>query len=103
MPPSTPEILARGKGLYETNCAICHGNNLAGDGPARTNLDPLHTDLRNPARYKYGHLEPAIYRSTMYGIEATAMAPWDGIMTPEEVWAVSHYVRSMQILVETEN
>lgn len=102
VPPSTPEALARGKELYSVNCALCHGDNLAGDGSARGHLDPPPSDLRNSPKYKYGHLEPAIFRTTMYGIEGTGMAPWDGILTPDEVWDVTHYVRSMQILVETE-
>ena len=102
VPPSTPEALARGKELYSTNCALCHGDNLAGDGSARANLDPPPTDLRNSAKYKYGHLEPAIYRTAMYGIEGTGMAPWDGMLYPDEVWAVTHYVRSQQMVIETE-
>lgn len=43
----TPAVLERGKALYKTNCAACHGETGKGDGPASGALKPAprdHTD-----------------------------------------------------------
>src|SRR5690606_18292313 len=39
LPQQVPDH-ARGKALYQQNCAVCHGSSGAGDGPAGTALDP---------------------------------------------------------------
>ena len=96
MPEPTTEVLLAGRELYTANCASCHGNQLQGDGVAGARLDPSPTDLRSKANYKYGHLQYGVYRTAAYGVEGTGMAPWGDILTPEELWAVSHYVVSMQ-------
>ncbi len=45
-PPSiTPAQM--GKGLYEVNCAICHGSTGAGDGPVGENLTPKPSRLND--------------------------------------------------------
>ena len=93
-PQKTEELLAKGGEIYQANCALCHGNEMAGDGDAGKVLDPAPTDLRSSKYYKYGSAPRNIYRDTAYGIEGTGMAPWDGILSPEEMWAVSFYVES---------
>ena len=43
----TPEILERGRTLYKTHCAACHGEGGKGDGPAASAMKPPprdHTD-----------------------------------------------------------
>jgi mono/diheme cytochrome c family protein len=93
-PEKTEELLATGEKLYQTNCALCHGTEMAGDGDAGKVFDPAPTDLRSPEHYKYGHDSRSIYRVTAFGIEGTGMAPWDGILAPEDMWAISFYVES---------
>ena len=67
---------------------------MAGDGDAGKVLDPAPTDLRSSEHYKYGADSRSIYRATAYGIEGTGMAPWDGILEADDMWAVSFYVES---------
>ena len=93
-PPKTEELLAKGGQLYEVNCALCHGAEMAGDGDAGKVLDPAPTDLRSSENYKYGTGSQSIYRATAYGIDGTGMAPWDDILEPEDMWAISFYVES---------
>jgi len=43
----TPAVLERGAQLYKGNCAVCHGDQGRGDGPAASALKPPprdHTD-----------------------------------------------------------
>jgi mono/diheme cytochrome c family protein len=43
----TPAVLERGAQLYKSNCAVCHGDQGRGDGPAASALKPPprdHTD-----------------------------------------------------------
>lgn len=96
VPPSTPEAIAKGKELYAQNCALCHGATGLGDGEGGASLDPPPRNLTATSEYKYGHLELALYRTGNYGIEGTGMAPWDGIISPEDQWAIGHYIRTLQ-------
>src|SRR5580658_1295983 len=45
-PPASPDVLARGKALYETNCASCHAADRRG-GPNGTNLLRSGTSLND--------------------------------------------------------
>ena len=98
IPPSGPQAIARGRAVFARlgNCVDCHGEIGRGDGPAGRALDPLPTNLTRVDDYKYGHGELGIYRTVYYGVDGTGMAPLEGVLTPDQVWDVTHYVRSLQ-------
>jgi cbb3-type cytochrome c oxidase subunit III len=96
IPEPSPERLKKGAKLYQDNCALCHGSVGKGDGEAATVLDPRPTDLTRIKNYKYGHMELGVFRSSKYGIEGTGMAPWDGILSNDELWNITQYVRFLQ-------
>lgn len=95
---STPETVAKGKELFAANCATCHGDTGAGDGPAGAALDPPPRNLATASEYKYGSMELGIYRTVYYGVEGTGMAPLaDALDDPvNDTWALVHFVRSIQ-------
>lgn len=50
--PSVPGSIARGKELFDLNCALCHGATGAGDGPGAAGLAVKPRNL-NTEPYKY--------------------------------------------------
>ena len=92
----TQERIERGAKLYQANCALCHGSIGKGDGEGGASLDPSPTNLTQPGIYKYGHRELAIFRTGKFGIDGTGMAGWDGILSDEELWCITHYVMFLQ-------
>lgn len=96
-PPKTPERVKHGKEVFAENCQCCHSLGLPtiGNEPA-PELDPQPSDLLFIQDYKYGSSEHDMAAIICYGIEGTGMAPWDGILEPEDIWAVAFYVASQQ-------
>jgi mono/diheme cytochrome c family protein len=47
--PADAASLARGKDIFEANCASCHGVSGKGDGPAAQALNPKPADLATMA------------------------------------------------------
>ncbi len=94
--PSTPESVEKGKGLFLTNCASCHGADGSGGGEAGKALDPPPRNLHAGADYKYGSSEHGVYRTVYYGVDGTGMAPWGEILSEEEIWNLVHFVRTQQ-------
>ena len=46
-PRVSPEVLAKGRGLYKSTCAPCHGDGGKGDGPAGKIFKPPPQDHTN--------------------------------------------------------
>jgi mono/diheme cytochrome c family protein len=100
IPPSVwtdPAMIARGKEIYMANCAVCHGEQGDGKGPASLALSLKPSDFRDPRavakmRDNYwfwrvsegGTVEP--FRS-----RGSAMPPSKGALSVEDRWAVIAY------------
>lgn len=96
VPQPTQEMVEAGQKLFTQNCATCHGDGGAGDGPAGRVLDPPPRNLSKPAEYKYGKLELALFRTVKYGVDGSGMAPWNGRLKDEEMWNIAFFVRDLQ-------
>ena len=87
-----PDNLAHGKDLFLTNCAPCHGDSGAGNGPVAHLLkespkDLLSADVRtHPDGYIYGVIRDGYDLMPSYG----------DAMSSAERWQVVLYVRSLQ-------
>jgi mono/diheme cytochrome c family protein len=94
--PSTPDNLAKGKELFNANCAPCHGTTGAGDGPAAASLNPKPADFQTPIHAKLpdGYW---FWRLSAGGTVApfkdvgSAMPPWEGALNEQQRWLVILY------------
>lgn len=85
------EALVRGKHIFDTFCAVCHGNEGNGDGPIIgrfPNPPSLHGEKARTAAD--GELYHVI--STGQGL----MSAYNVQVRPADRWRVIHYIRSLQ-------
>ncbi len=92
-PKKTPALVEKGKASYQRNCAGCHGEKGAGDGPAAAAINPKPRNFATDA-FKNGAKPAQIFATLGAGIPGTSMAPF-GFLPEEERWAVAHYVADL--------
>ncbi len=93
--PDSPEIVEKGKGLYEGKgaCANCHGLTGRGDGPAVAELDPSPRNFHHRG-FRRHRTEGEIFWATKHGVPGTSMIGFGALLTDEEIWAVIRYLRN---------
>ena len=98
--PRTPN-LKLGAAVYDRlQCANCHGTEGRGDGESSTTLkDDDKRRIWAPdltrGRYKRGDSPQDTYLAFATGIDGSPMPSYAGKATPQELWALTHYVRSL--------
>jgi mono/diheme cytochrome c family protein len=89
--PASQAVLARGRVVYQTFCAVCHGVRGAGDGP-------LIPKFPNPPTYTSGHLldmpDGQIFHVITRG--SGMMPAYGGQIAPEDRWKAVHWLRTLQ-------
>lgn len=103
-PPSSPELVKKGKELFtgKAACFTCHGMTGHGNGPlAPVTMDvwgnPLYPrNLTKSWQYKGGHDTKDIFLRISGGINGTPMPSFMESLSEEERWSIAHYVRSLQ-------
>lgn len=93
-PESTPDRVAKGRELYRTNCQECHGSD--GLAPSPKHQGAASMELSRKVDYKYGTDPESLYRSVAFGVEGSSMAPWESILTDNEIWNLCLYLSSIQ-------
>ncbi len=94
------EQLSKGRQLYRSRCAGCHGAVGKGNGPAARHLDPRPTDFTRGV-YKIRSTPSGssptdldLYQTISVGIPGTAMPGWSGLSASDR-WQLVYYVRSL--------
>lgn len=102
-PAVTLESLTLGKAMFtKMQCFNCHGETGAGDGPQVPTLkDDSGLAIRprdfNTGLFRGGFTGPDLYLRIHNGLPGTPMVPYGPeMMTPEERWALVHYVLSLR-------
>ncbi len=89
-PPNlTTKELSSGKAIYDRECAVCHGQTGAGDGPSAAILNPAPTNFQE-VRPTAEYAEAALTS----GVRGTAMPKWGPKLKPDERSLLGRYVRS---------
>jgi putative copper resistance protein D len=100
--PDTPETIDKGRALFQTNCAICHGPRALGDGPQAFLLQPRPVNLQ---LHVPQHAAGEIYYWITSGVAGTGMPAWKEVRAPdgshesgltdEERWAIVRYLQAL--------
>lgn len=89
--PPTAESVRLGARLYRAHCAVCHGPEGRGDGPAAAGLVPRPADLRRTARM----VDPVLFSRITEGLPGTPMPAFRDVLTEEERWHVVNFLRTL--------
>ncbi len=95
LPAATPT----GQRVYAQRCAVCHGPDGRGNGPAAPSLIPRPRDFTQ-GRFKFKSTangqpptDDDLLRIVANGLRASAMPSWRDVLTPDEIRAVVAYVK----------
>jgi mono/diheme cytochrome c family protein len=87
-------LLERGKELFRSTCASCHGASGAGDGPSAAMMNPKPRNFQSTAGGTNGQKITQMYRTLQEGIVRNGMASYSYI-PPGDGFALIHYVRTL--------
>jgi len=90
---STPDLLQKGKELFNANCSSCHGDNGEGNGSASVTLNPKPRNFHSLQGWTNGSKISQIYKTLQEGITKNGMASFS-YLPPADRFAMIHYVRS---------
>ena len=90
----TPELLARGKSIFEQTCAACHGPAGYGDGPGGKGLNPPPRNFTSGAGWHNGTGIEDIFKTITEGIDGSAMRSFS-YLSKKDRMALVHYVTSL--------
>ena len=87
------ELIAKGKELYNTNCASCHGAAGKGDGPAGAALNPKARNFSATDGWTNGREFTGMWKTLQEGIAKNGMAAYDVIPADQRVGLI-YYIRN---------
>jgi mono/diheme cytochrome c family protein len=90
--PPTAASVAAGQQLYTQHCTPCHGLTGRGNGPLAAGLRPPPADL---VVHVPLHTDHDLFQLIRDGIAGTAMAPFGGQMTEEDIWHTINYLKTL--------
>lgn len=97
--PASADVIALGKNIYETKCAVCHGMEGKGDGPAQSFLYPKPRDL-TAGKFKIrstpsGSLptNEDLLKTITNGVTGTSMPSWK-VISEKERRALVEYIKT---------
>ncbi len=90
---ATPEVIAYGKEVFATNCALCHGPEGKGDGPAGASLNPKPRNFVE-GKWKTAGTSLALFDVLQHGLKGSAMASFAHLSATDR-WSAIAFVRSI--------
>ncbi|MYB21548.1 MAG: c-type cytochrome [Chloroflexi bacterium] len=87
----TEESINRGEALFARNCASCHGEQGAGDGPL---ADTLPAPPANFTVHVPFHPDGVLFAWITDGIRGTGMPAWSPQLSDQERWDLVNFLRA---------
>lgn len=87
------QMIAHGAKVFATNCAMCHGNEGKGDGPAGASLNPPPRNFVE-GKWKKGGTRLGIFGVVTNGLPPSSMASFAHLPINDR-WALTHFIRSI--------
>lgn len=82
---------ARGRALFDANCAICHGADGDGKGPRAYFIFPKPRDFTSEAA-RLALSRTALLNAVRNGVQGREMPAWGKVLTEQQLADVSEYV-----------
>jgi mono/diheme cytochrome c family protein len=90
------DSLERGAEIYNSTCAICHGDGGMGDGPGSANLDPAVSPIAHTSQMlSDAYLFWRISEGGQGDPFRSAMPSWKGTLDEQARWDVINYVQAL--------
>lgn len=89
---------AKGKSIFTSYCASCHGQAGKGDGPAAAALNPKPDDLSNPkvaGKLTDKYLTDIISKGGAAVGKSALMPPWGGTLKQADIQNVIAFIKSL--------
>jgi mono/diheme cytochrome c family protein len=99
--PSTPESIASGKRIFESNCAACHGPQAQGAIKAGLTISSIDEQRgRQPPdltddQWDHGSRDEDIFAAIKRGLPPTMMPSFGATVSDTDIWSVVSYLRSL--------
>ncbi len=90
--PYDVNMASQGEKLFQTNCAMCHGPQGHGDGPAGQSLEPKPKNL---AVLQKSVGDDYLFWRISEGKPGTSMVAWEGILEEDQIWQVIAFIRTL--------
>lgn len=88
-----PSVIARGKAVYLTYCAQCHGYKYDGNGTVGQSFQPLPADLRSPQ--VQSKVKGELFKSVSYGVPGGRQPALHTTISVDDRWHVVTFVKSL--------
>ena len=90
----TPAVLKKGKSIYDSKCAKCHGPQGKGDGPDGDKEHPP-ADLTDASR-AVRNPDGILFYKVWNGRKDPKMPAFKSDLSKDDVWAVVEYAKSLR-------
>ena len=91
--PLSTDAATAGNEVFQNNCAMCHGAQGHGDGPAGQSLEPKP---RNLAVLQKSVGDDYLFWRISEGKPGTSMVAWKGILSEDQIWQAVSFIRTLQ-------
>lgn len=96
---TTDQIISDGEELYQANCVACHGVEGNGKGSEAGGLSVAPTNFTN-LEFMAGISDEQLFQSISDG-KGADMPAYAEQLSPQEMWAISDYLRSLTFVSQT--